>query len=226
MICFSDLWRCIERGAFTDLKCKTGLCDKNRRGLCAIPPRRKERLSPDCEATVDHTWGLSWPSQPQNTVHSQACPLGQKGVVEWACGDWGMRESPEPDYSNCTCTEISGHLISLPGSNPTNVLNTVNSDISSQNGSLATGDIGTIIELLDAAANVQDYHVSQSPEGTRKNLSEQFLLSSLATVDALVSNTKVWLGLESEETVSEINSIQSIVDTASKQLIENIDSEI
>ena len=41
MACFSDLWRCVDNGGpYTDTGCQLGNCDKLRRGLCAIPPRR------------------------------------------------------------------------------------------------------------------------------------------------------------------------------------------
>ena len=98
------------------------------------------------------------------------------------CGDWGLRTSEDPDFSECVLTNIDSHIMNLPGSDPTTVLDSVNQDIEKEN-SFATGDIEAIVNLLDAASYIQEMHVSQAPESEREQLSQVFWKTSIETVN-------------------------------------------
>ena len=221
MICFSDLWRCTDNGPHLDQGCSNGTCQNVRRGLCAIPPRRIERPSPDCPEEVDSLWGLQWPKQAPKSMAKLPCPNNQRGQVSWGCGSWGRRVSQDPDYSSCVLTNIDNHVMNLPGSDPTKVLDSVNKDIAKED-SFATGDIDAIVNLLDAASNIQEMHVSQAPINEREELSEMFWKKSVETVDHLVSQPQVWLGLAHDKTKQQIDSLQNILDNAAKQMVDNL----
>jgi len=221
MVCFSDLWRCTDNGPHLDLDCSTGSCKKARRGLCAIPPRRTERSSPNCPEAVDHVWGLKWPSQAPESIFKHPCPQNQKGQVTWQCGQWGLRTTEVPDYSKCVLTNIDNHVMNLPGSDPATILDSVNKDIDKEK-SFATGDIEAIVNLLDAASNIQEMHVSQAPKSEREELSEGFWKKSVETIDHLVSQPQVWLGLTQDKIKLQIDNIQNILDNAAKQLVDNL----
>lgn len=221
MVCFSDLWRCTDNGPHLDQGCSNGTCQNARRGLCAIPPRRIERPSPDCPSAVDPLWGLQWEKQAPKSTSKKSCPNNQRGQVIWACGEWGLRSSEAPDYSSCVLTDIDNHVMNLPGSDPSKVLDSVNQDIKKEN-SFATGDIEAIVNLLDAASNIQEMHISQAPESEREELSEMFWKKSVETVDHLVSQPQVWLGLAEDKTNQQIDSLQNILDNAARQMVNNL----
>ena len=141
--------------------------------------------------------------------------------MTWQCGDWGLRTSEDPDFSECVLTNIDSHIMN-PGSDPTTVLDSVNQDIEKEN-SFATGDIEAIVNLLDAASNIQEMHVSQAPKSEREELSEVFWKKSIETVNHLVSQPQVWLGLARDKTKLQINSLQNILDNAAKQLVDNLE---
>ena len=65
-------------------------------------------------------------------------------------------------------------------------------------------------------------HVSQAPLDEREKLSEIFWEKSVKTVDHLVSQPQVWLGLAMDKTKQQIDSLQNIVDNAAKQIVKNI----
>ena len=149
------------------------------------------------------------------------CPNKQRGQVSWGCGSWGRRVTQAPDYSSCVLTNIDNHVMNLPGSDPTKVLDSVNKDIAKEN-SFATGDIDAIVNLLDAASNIHEMHVSQAPINEREELSEMFWKKSVETVDHLVSQPRVWLGLAEDKAKQQIDSLQNILDNAAKQMENNL----
>ena len=184
MACFSDLWRCTDSdGPFSDPTSATA-----RRGLCAIPPSRRERVSPPCPAVTDPVLGVSWPRTQPGSASSQPCPEGQQGEASWDCGDWGLRTSPAPHYSHCTALGDINHLIqdlTDPEARPVEVLEQINQDISISGQSLGGGDIISVVQLLDNAVTVQQAREHDEDEEDKLEATTNFVTTSLKTVDNL-----------------------------------------
>lgn len=180
MACFSDLWRCTDSGGpFTDPASTTA-----RRGLCALPARREERRSPPCPAVPDLT--PPWPRADPGTSSTLPCPGGQQGEARWDCGDWGLRTTDTPDYSECAAlADINNLLTNLKEdqARPLEVLEEINEDIRSSEESLGGGDIISVVELLDTAVSLQQARAGQEEDGLEDSTS--FLAASLETVNNL-----------------------------------------
>ena len=186
MACFSDLWRCTESdGPYTDPASVTP-----RRGLCALPPRREESRAPPCPAVPDPVLGpaVSWPRAEPRTAARLACPGGQRGQARWDCGDWGLRVSLSPDYSDCAALgDIKDLLQTLreDQARPVEVLEEVNEDIRTSEESLGGGDILSVVELLHTAVSRQQEQQDRLEDNT------SFLAASLETVNNLGKTQKI-----------------------------------
>ena len=127
-----------------------------------------------------------WPRADPKVSSSQPCPGGQQGQARWDCGDWGLRTTESPDYSDCAAlADINNLLTNLreDQARPLEVLETINEDIRSSEESLGGGDIISVVELLDTAVSLQQARAGQ--EEDRLEDSTSFLAASLETVNNL-----------------------------------------
>ena len=103
----------------------------------------------------------------------------------WRCGSWGRRVTPSPDHSNCSALpSLQSHLTSLleQRHQPVTVLEQLNHDITEHAGdNLATGDIETVVTLLETATDLQ----INNEQAEHENDSETFVSMSVRTVNSL-----------------------------------------
>ncbi len=141
--CFSDLWRCLDQVPEQDVACISGACNKNLRGLCALPPARDVLPSPGCGSRVysDISWDRTEPGQ----VSRKPCPGLQQGEAEWKCTRVGVWDEKGPDLSLC------GILVGGEGlldQNPEKVLDKVQE----KRESMSSGDIPILLEFLHSTS--------------------------------------------------------------------------
>ena len=120
----------------------------------------------------------------------------QIGEASWDCDFWGRRKTPEPDFSNCTSliNEKLQHLstsLLQEETKPIEVIETLNDELDKAhelNEQLASGDIETVVRLLDTATDVQKMKVQNDVDLDQdKNLPDpvQFVAQSVQTVNNL-----------------------------------------
>lgn len=200
----------------------------DKKGLCALAvaktPRTQLKGSFDYCHKVDSDdvgypfKGYSW-NVTGDLGHSstQPCPEGQSGKATWECGMNG-RWIDFPDLSECTKIDVEARLSSLTENDenpPAKVLKDLFADDLQRERNLASGDIKSVVKVVDEAVKAQNRRTGDDDAGDV----EDFTQSSVTVIDDILSRTTSWAGIREAERAELLTDIQVNVDSIADNLI-------